>query len=71
VLTNLSYTAGPPAQFSFQFASESGCTYLVEYKDNLEATSWTLLTTLPGTSGLLTVPDSGDKTNRFYRVRLP
>lgn len=71
VLTNLSYTAGPPAQFSFQFASESGCTYLVEYKDNLEATSWTLLTTLPGTGGLITVPDSGDKTNRFYQVRLP
>lgn len=71
VLTNLSYTAGPPAQFSFQFASESGCTYLVEYKDNLEAATWTLLATLPGTGGLLTVTDSGAEPKRFYRVRLP
>jgi hypothetical protein len=42
----------------------------VEYKNTLSATSWTPLSTIPGTGSMTTVTDStASGAMRFYRVR--
>ena len=56
-------------QLRFTFASQSGVSYVVEYKNALGGGSWTTLTTLPGTGGNLTVTDTAGSGKRFYRVR--
>jgi hypothetical protein len=55
--------------FSFDFVSESGFTYDVEYKDALSDASWTGLQSVAGTGAIITVADSSIPTGaRFYRV---
>jgi hypothetical protein len=55
--------------FSFAFASETGYTYEVQYKDSLNAVSWSVLQSVPGTGGSIPVTDSPvSSAARFYRV---
>jgi uncharacterized repeat protein (TIGR01451 family) len=54
------------------FATEPDANYLVEYKDDLNDSSWTLLQSVLGTGSAVMVNDALPLTsNRFYRVRLP
>jgi hypothetical protein len=52
-----------------EWASQSGKTYRVEYRDDLSASTWTSLGTYPATGGTTTATDStAGPTRRFYRV---
>ncbi len=56
--------------FRFAFTSVVGVIYVVEYKDNLVAGTWTELERRFGVGGLEIVTDtSANGTARFYRVR--
>jgi hypothetical protein len=51
--------------------TEVGPTYVVEYKNDLEDPSWSVLTTLSGTGSSIPISDNGlTNTTRFYRVRV-
>lgn len=55
--------------FSFSYASGTGLTYVVEFKDDLNALAWTPIATNVGTGNILTFADGVSNTfNRFYRV---
>jgi hypothetical protein len=66
-LTGVSYSGG---NFQFQFASATGCSYVIEYKNNLGDPSWSTLTTLNGTGSSIPVSDPGGRPSRFYRIRI-
>lgn len=53
--------------FWFTFKSETGLIYIVEFKDTLNDTGWTRLSTNVGTGDLLT-NGGGGTTSRFFRV---
>jgi hypothetical protein len=68
-ITNMLYTGG---HFSFKFQSQSSCSYIVEYKNNIDDTSWTTLITVAGDGTQKTVTDNSPAAgNRFYRLRVP
>jgi fibronectin type 3 domain-containing protein len=57
--------------FTFSFHSQAGVTYIVEYKDSLDAASWTFLKTVSGTDGDVVVNDtSASGPYRFYRLSI-
>lgn len=66
----------PPLQISavgstvsLKFTAISGKTYVVEYKDSLDEPQWTLLNSVAGTDGVMTISDSNSgAASRFYRV---
>jgi hypothetical protein len=45
--------------------------YRVLYKTDLDATTWSLLTTVSGDGTTKSVSDSMNQTRRFYRVSSP
>jgi plastocyanin len=53
---------------SFSFLSESGRTYTVEFKSQLDATLWETLTSFMANGTNATVSDSKTNAQRFYRV---
>ena len=55
----------------FQFSTETGQTYTVEYADTLPSSNWQTLTTLTGDGTVKTVSDPASQLSRFYRVRTP
>jgi uncharacterized repeat protein (TIGR01451 family) len=57
-------------KFSFSLSTQLGVDYVVEYTDSLTAVDWRILTTIPGTGGVVAVEDSSPPTERYYRVRL-
>jgi hypothetical protein len=58
---------------SVSWSSVSGTVYRLEYKDDLNAVSWTPLSTNTATSGTTTVIDTSSPApvKRFYRVAVP
>jgi Bacterial Ig domain len=54
--------------FSFSFATASGSTYAIEYKDSLNLISWQSLTNFAGNGTTLSVTNITTTTERFYRV---
>jgi len=67
-LENINLTGGT---FSFSFMTTLGVNYVVEYKTDLNASTWAEFRTEPGTGGLVTVNDPGaGGLMRFYRVRI-
>jgi T5SS/PEP-CTERM-associated repeat protein len=59
------------ATVSFSFLSTAGLSYIVEFKNEFAAPSWTTLKTVPGNGGVLGVDDPGPlPPHRFYRVRV-
>ncbi len=67
-LTGVSYTGGT---FQFSFPTQNGCTYLVQYKDTVDAAGWTTLETVPGDGSVKTVSDAtATGTSRFYQVKV-
>ncbi len=60
---------------SFNFSATTGIAYEVQYKNDLNATNWTKLTTVIATNTPVTIVDSSsaaaNATNRFYRVIVP
>jgi hypothetical protein len=69
-LVNSSFTAGV---FSASFQTQNGFNYLVEYKDTLDAASWSPLPpAISGDGTSKTFSDPGPaNTQRFYRVTIP
>ncbi len=55
----------------FEFSTEAGQTYTVEYADTLPSNNWQTLTTLTGDGTIKTVSDPASLPARFYRVRTP
>jgi hypothetical protein len=59
------------ATFMLTVPTEAGPTYVLEYKDNLEDSSWIVLTTVAGTGSPIPITDNGlTNATRFYRVRV-
>jgi len=56
--------------FSVKILSQSGVSYILEYRDSMQSGAWTPLPAVPGPGGLLTLTDSSPAApGRFYRVR--
>jgi uncharacterized repeat protein (TIGR01451 family) len=54
------------------FTTTAGQTYLLEYKNTLDETNWTVLDVVIGTGDILTIIDvTADSPTRFYRLRSP
>ncbi len=66
------FVAQAGGTFAFQASAIPGRTYRVEFKDQLNAPTWTtLVTNLPATGSQIVVSGSlGTTTQRFYRVML-
>ena len=57
--------------FTFTFPTESGFTYVTEYRTNLISGSWLPLVTNAGTGSSVTVTNPGTGGSaRFFRVRV-
>ena len=57
--------------FMLSVPTEVGPVYVVEYKNDLEDPSWSVLATLSGTGASIPITDNGlTNTTRFYRVRV-
>jgi len=58
--------------FRFDFLSQQGFSYFIEFKTQLQAAVWSPLTSLQGNGAVTTViDDSPASASRFYRVRVP
>jgi hypothetical protein len=56
---------------TFTLDTQPGVTYIVEYKDDLNAVNWTVLTTITGDGAVHTVADStATSPQRYYRIRV-
>jgi hypothetical protein len=65
----LTYAAG---SFSASFQTQNGVTYTIQYKDDLNAASWSTLTTIPGDGAVKSFTDPGAAVaQRFYQVSVP
>jgi hypothetical protein len=54
--------------FSFSFATASGSTYAIEYKNSLNLIAWQSLTNFAGNGTTVSVTNITTTTERFYRV---
>ena len=54
--------------FGFSFATTSGSTYAIEYKDSLNSIYWQSLTNFAGNGTTVSVTNITTTTERFYRV---
>jgi len=67
-LGNVTFT---PTKVSISFQSVASLIYLLEYKDLLDAPTWTFIGSTTGTGDLMVVEDPVPHPNaRFYRVRV-
>jgi hypothetical protein len=65
-ITGLIFTAGT---FSGSFQTQAGFNYVVRYKDDLNAATWQVLTTIPGDGSVKSFTDPGPaSTQRFYSL---
>jgi hypothetical protein len=56
--------------FNLLFSSQTGFTYVIEYKTNLNSPAWTALLTTNGTGNPILIQDPiTNSSSRFYRVR--
>jgi len=55
---------------AFQFETVPGRTYYVEYCEDLGASAWSILETIPGDGTRKTAEDSSSAGRRFYRLRV-
>jgi hypothetical protein len=53
------------------FATQTGTTYWVLYRDDLLGNGWNVLTTVTGDGTSKTIPDSFTSAHRFYKVVTP
>jgi hypothetical protein len=61
-----------PGNILLQFNAAPNRSYTVEYRDNLDATSWNTLTTIaPGSGGSVQLTNSPSGGHKFYRLRTP
>jgi hypothetical protein len=68
-ITGLSFAAGA---FSGSFQTQSGFNYVVQYKDNLNASMWQTLETISGDGTVKSFTDPGPAgAHRFYQVIVP
>jgi hypothetical protein len=71
VLGGVGYETGT-GQMTFTLPTEAGVSYVIEYKDELDAAEWQHLRTVAGDGSVATIQDSmqAAPAQRFYRVRL-
>lgn len=55
-------------EFRFEFDTQTGKTYVVQYTTSLTAANWQPLTTIVGDGTRKQVTDSAANAERFYRV---
>jgi hypothetical protein len=55
-------------QLTLQFESQSGATYLVQYKNQLADANWQVLSTISGDGTRKQVNDPANQKQRFYRI---
>jgi len=67
VVSGMTYVGGT---FSFQVSSQPGCSYVVEFKNNLDDANWVTLTSFAGTGSPVGVSDPAAAANKFYRIRV-
>jgi hypothetical protein len=68
-LTGLTYAAG---SFTASFQTQNGVNYTVQYKDDLNAVSWSTLTTVTGDGTVKSFTDPGPAApQRFYQIVVP
>jgi hypothetical protein len=71
VLINARYDAGV---FSASFQTQNGVNYTVQYKNDLNATTWSSLPIVPGDGTIKSFSDPGPVSptgSRFYRLLIP
>jgi hypothetical protein len=57
--------------FSWSFSTQTGLTYIVEYKASLTDPAWTELQTLAGSGGITTISNSmAERPAGFYRLKI-
>ncbi len=56
--------------FSFTFGSQTGFTYVVQFKNTLAASNWSTLLTTNGTGSPIVINDSATNSTRFYRIQV-
>jgi len=57
--------------FLLSFETVLGMNYIIESRNSLSDVDWTVLNEVPGTGGIVTVPESNSvASNSFYRVRV-
>jgi hypothetical protein len=66
----------PPLSFSngtfrLSFATQSGTSCTIQYKNSLSDATWTDLQTVTGTGGNVTITEATGGPMRFYRLILP
>jgi hypothetical protein len=65
----LTQVSGTTTNVSFSYQTSTGRTYVIEYKNDLDAPSWTPLATNAGSGSVLTYVDAyTNLMSRFYRV---
>jgi hypothetical protein len=58
------------ANLNLVFASQTGFTYVIEYKTNLNSPTWTSLLTTNGTGNPVLIQEpTTNGLSRFYRIR--
>ncbi|HRZ56875.1 MAG TPA: hypothetical protein P5525_15625 [Candidatus Paceibacterota bacterium] len=55
-------------QFRFEFDTQAGANYVVEFRDSIATGAWQKLTTVAGDGTRKQVTDAAGATQRFYRV---
>jgi hypothetical protein len=60
----------PPANFSGTFNSQTGLTYILDFKSALNNANWIPITSNIASGATLTLTDSHPLTNGFYRLRV-
>jgi len=68
----LNYSSLTNGIFTLTLPTQSGQSYILQYKNNLSDPNWTSLQTVPGTGGdlLLTNPLPAGQMTRFYRIMI-
>jgi hypothetical protein len=56
-------------QFLFEFDSQAGTTYIVQFKNALSDPDWQTLTTITGDGTRKVVTDTASNPQRFYRIK--
>ncbi len=56
------------ANVQLSFATQTGYTYTVQYKNHITDAVWTTLSSVPGNNSSQIVPDVKNQSSRFYRV---
>jgi hypothetical protein len=64
-------TAVSGGNISFNVVTVERALHIIEYKDVINAASWSVLTNVVGTGGAVIISDNAGGAQRYYRMRIP